>query len=91
MEPKYSKSWAPTSRKSALKVMSEHYKDHVIKEGQQHIVKNILNYTKQAKAFYIANSANGYKIGVNAIKIAGAPGGIFTMDGLIKSFWYILK
>ena len=85
------KSWAPTSRKSALKVMSEHYKDHVIKEGQQHIVKNILNYTKQAKAFYIANSANGYKIGVNAIKIAGAPGGIFTMDGLIKSFWYILK
>ena len=85
------KAWAPTSKKSALKVMSEHYKNHVINEGQQYIVKNILNYTKQAKAFYIANISSGYRIGVNAIKIAGAPGGIFTMDGLIKSFWYILR
>ena len=85
------KAWASTTTKSSLKVMSEHYTKHVIQEGQQHIVKNILNYTNQAKSFFAANSSLAYSIGKNALKISGGPGGIYTIEGLIKSFWYILR
>lgn len=85
------KSWAPTGGKSGLKQMSEHYTRHVIKEGQQSIVKNVLNYTKQANQFFAQNSSSGYLLREGVIKIAGAPGGIFNTNGLIRSFWYILK
>ena len=85
------KSWAPSGGKSGLKQMSEHYTKHVIKEGQQGIVKNILNYTKQANQFFAQNSSSGFLLREGVIKIAGAPGGIFNTNGLIRSFWYILK
>ena len=85
------KAWQPTTQKSSLRVMSEHYKDHVIAEKQRQIAKNIINYTKHAQSFYTSNVSRAYQIGKNAMKIAGAPGGIFTKSGLIKSFWYIFK
>jgi len=85
------KSWAPTGGESRLKQMSKHYRKHVKDEGQQSVVKNILNYTKQAKQFFAQNSSSGYLLRDGIIKIAGAPGGIFNTSGLIRSFWYILK
>ena len=85
------KSWAPTGGKSGLKQMSEHYTRHVINEGQQGIVKNIINYTKQANQFFAQNSSSGFLLREGVIKIAGAPGGIFNTNGLIRSFWYVLK
>ena len=54
------------------------------------IAKNIVNYTKQAQSFFSKNNASGYLLREGVIKIAGAPGGIFNTDGLIRSFWYIL-
>ena len=85
------KAWAPTGGKSGFKQMTEHYTKHVIKEGQQGAVKNILNYTKQATEFFAQNNTSGVLLREGVIKIAGAPGGIFNTNGLIRSFWYILK
>lgn len=85
------KSWASTTQKTSLKVMVEHFEKHVIKEGQQHMAKNIVQYTKQAKTFVTKNINLAYEIGVDAMKIAGAPGAIITKKGLLKSFWYILR
>ena len=84
------KLWAPSSTKSGYAQMVGHYNKHVIAEGQKHLAKNIVNYTMQAKGFFATNSASAFSIGKNALKIAGAPGGIFAANGLIKSFWYIL-
>jgi RHS repeat-associated protein len=86
---KAAQSWAASSGKSSYSQMVSHYKNHVINEGQKHIAKNIVNYTRHANQFWASNSSNAYKIGVDAFKIAGGPGGIFTSSGLIKSFWYI--
>ena len=84
------KSWASVGGKTAFKQMTEHYAKHVINEGQKFIAKNIVNYTKQAKMFFINNNASGYLLRQGVIKIAGAPGGIFDTNGLIRSFWYVL-
>lgn len=74
---------------SLFQQMTEHYMKHVIKEGQKSAAKNIVNYTKQAKAFFANNSTSGYLLRKGVIKIDGAPGGIFNTDGLIRSFWYV--
>ena len=84
------KSWAATGGKSGFQQMALHYNKHVIIEGQKSIAKNIVNYTKQAQSFFSKNNASGYLLREGVIKIAGAPGGIFNTDGLIRSFWYIL-
>ena len=84
------KSWATTGGKSGFKQMTEHYTKHVINEGQKSVAKNIVNYTKQAKMFFANNNASGYLLREGVIKIAGAPGGIFNTNGLIRSFWYVL-
>ena len=52
--------------------------------------KKYVNYTKQAKMFFANNNASGYLLREGVIKIAGAPGGIFNTNGLIRSFWYVL-
>ena len=70
--------------------MTQHYTKHVINEGQKSVAKNIVNYTKQAKMFFANNNASGYLLREGVIKIAGAPGGIFNTNGLIRSFWYVL-
>ena len=44
----------------------------------------------QAKMFFANNNASGYLLREGVIKIAGAPGGIFNTNGLIRSFWYVL-
>ena len=85
------KAWANTGNKTSFKQMTDHYYRHVIKEGQKSVAKNIVNYTKQAKAFFLNNNSSGYMLRDGVIKIAGAPGGIFNTNGLIRSFWYILK
>lgn len=69
--------------------MTAHYARHVIAEGQKSVAKNIVNYTKQAKLFFSQNGGTGYLLREGVIKIAGAPGGIFNTNGLIRSFWYI--
>ena len=84
------KSWATTGGKSGFKQMTQHYTRHVINEGQKSVAKNIVNYTKQAKMFFANNNASGYLLREGVIKIAGAPGGIFNTNGLIRSFWYVL-
>ena len=84
------KSWATTGGKSGFKQMTQHYTKHVINEGQKSVAKNIVNYTKQAKMFFANNNASGYLLREGVIKIAGAPGGIFNTNGLIRSFWYVL-
>ena len=84
------KSWAATGGKSGFQQMALHYNKHVTIEGQKSIAKNIVNYTKQAQSFFSKNNASGYLLREGVIKIAGAPGGIFNTDGLIRSFWYIL-
>ncbi|MBQ8772337.1 MAG: RHS repeat-associated core domain-containing protein [Clostridia bacterium] len=86
-----SKLWAPSRSKSAYRQMVDHYSDHVIKEGQKAVAKNIVNYSKQASQFFMENSSLGVSLRNGVIKIPGAPGGIFNTDGLIRSFWYILK
>ena len=84
-----SKLWANTGNKTAYKQMVEHYGKHVIREGQKSVAKNIVNYSKQASQFFMNNSSSGVALRQGVIKIAGAPGGIFNIDGLIRSFWYI--
>ena len=84
------KSWVATGGKSGFKQMTQHYTKHVINEGQKSVAKNIVNYTKQAKRFFANNNASGYLLREGVIKIAGAPGGIFNTNGLIRSFWYVL-
>ena len=84
-----SKLWANTGNKTAYRQMVEHYKKHVIQEGQQLIAKNIVNYSKQASDFYINNFLSGRLLRNGVVKISGAPGGIFNTNGLIRSFWYI--
>ena len=84
------KSWVATGGKSGFKQMTQHYTRHVINEGQKSVAKNIVNYTKQAKVFFANNNASGYLLREGVIKIAGAPGGIFNTNGLIRSFWYVL-
>ena len=83
------KAWVGTGGKTSFQQMTEHYMKHVIKEGQKSVAKNIVNYTKQAKAFFANNSTSGYLLRKGVIKIDGAPGGIFNTDGLIRSFWYV--
>ena len=83
------KAWVGTGGKTSFQQMTEHYMKHVIKEGQKSAAKNIVNYTKQAKAFFANNSTSGYLLRKGVIKIDGAPGGIFSTDGLIRSFWYV--
>lgn len=85
-----SKLWANTGNKTAYKQMVEHYGKHVIREGQKSVAKNIVNYSKQASQFFANNSSSGFALRQGVIKIAGAPGGIFNADGLIRSFWYVL-
>ena len=85
-----SKLWANTGNKTAYKQMVEHYGKHVIREGQKSVAKNIVNYSKQASQFFTNNSSSGFALRQGVIKIAGAPGGIFNADGLIRSFWYVL-
>jgi len=84
------KSWASAGGKTSFQQMTEHYTKHVINEGQKSVAKNIVNYTKQAKIFFANNNTSGYLIRKGVIKIAGAPGGIFNVNGLIRSFWYVL-
>ena len=86
------KAWNGVANKniSPYQDMVRHYEKHVIQEGQKAIAKNIVNYTKQAKAFFTNNETLGYLLRNGIIKIAGAPGGIFTTGGKILSFWYIL-
>lgn len=84
-----SKLWANTGNKTAYKQMVEHYGKHVIGEGQKSVAKNIVNYSKQASQFFVNNSSSGVVLRQGVIKIAGAPGGIFNIDGFIRSFWYI--
>jgi len=85
------KMWAHTGNKTGYQQMVEHYANHVIKEGQKHAAKNIVNYTKDACSFFARNKTSGYLLREGVVKIAGAPGGIFNTDGLIRSFWYILR
>lgn len=42
---------------------------HVIKEGQKSLAKNIVNYTKQAKAFFANNITSGYLLCEGVIKL----------------------
>ena len=84
-----SKLWANTGNKTAYKQMVDHYGKHVIQEGQKSIAKNIVNYTRQASKFFANNSSSGVVLRQGVIKIVGSPGGIFNIDGLIRSFWYI--
>lgn len=84
-----SKLWANTGNKTAYKQMVEHYGKHVIKEGQKSVAKNIVNYSKQASQFFMSNSSSGITLRHGVIKIVETPGGIFNIDGLIRSFWYI--
>ena len=84
-----SKLWANTGNKTAYDQMIEHYSRHVIDEGQKHAAKNIVSYTKQASEFYAKHSSMGRTLRPGVVKIDGAPGGIFNVDGVIRSFWYI--
>ena len=88
-----SKLWADTGNKTAYKQMVEHYQRHVIMEGQKTVAKNIVKYSKDAYQFFQNNSLNAKIINaqLGVLKIAGAPGGIYNLNGLIRSFWYILK
>ena len=83
------KAWASTGGKTSFQQMTYHYTKHVIEEGQKSVAKNIVNYTKQAKLFFANNKSSGYLLRKGVIKIAGGPGGIFNINGLIRSFWYV--
>jgi hypothetical protein len=88
-----SKLWANTGNKTAYRQMVDHYQNHVIREGQKAVAKNIVAYSREASQFFINNASDAYVINqaLGTLKIAGAPGGIFTSTGLIRSFWYILR
>ena len=83
-----SKLWANTGNKTAYRQMVNHYQNHVIKEGQKAVAKNIVKYSKDAYQFFQSNSMNAQIINtqLGVVKIAGAPGGIYNSNGLIRSF-----
>ena len=64
-------------------------KKYVIGKGQKSIAKNIVNYSKQTSQFFANNSLAGVTLRSGVIKIYEAPRGIFNINGLIRSFWYI--
>ena len=78
-----------TGNKTAYKQIVEHYSKHVIQEGQKSVANNIVNSSTEASKFFTENSSSDVALRQGVIKIAGAPGGIFNIDGLIRSFWYI--
>ena len=86
-----SKLWASTGNKTAYQQMVNHYTKHVVNEGQKHLAKNIVTYSKQAAQFFQHNASKGYMLRSGVVKISGTPGGIYNADGLIRSFWYVLE
>ena len=52
--------------------------------------KTLLIIQNKPNCFFSQNNGSGYLLREGAIKIAGAPGGIYNTNGLIRSFWYIL-
>ena len=77
---KAAQSWAASSGKSSYAQMVSHYKSHVINEGQKHIAKNIVNYSRHANQFWASNSSHAYRIGVDAFKIAVGPGDVTHLE-----------
>ena len=79
--------WYRSSFPTAAASLEYHHRTH----GQAH-GKSREEYTKDAEAFYAANSDKGVtwalKDGTQGIKIKGQPGGIFTATGQIVTFWY---
>jgi len=63
-----------------------HWKKHAEKHG-----KNLEDYINDARSFFEANRHQGHlhntEVGPG-IKVRGAPGGIFSNDGRIATFWY---
>jgi len=63
-----------------------HWKEHAMKYG-----KSLEDYMDDALRFFEANKHHGHRwpteVG-EGIKIPGKPGGIFSKDGRIVTFWY---
>ena len=85
-----SSMWTNTGSKSGYQQMVEHYEKHVLKEHNENIAHNIVDYTNQAIDYYNENVNLGRTIrdGVIKIKTKDGLGGFFDINGSIRSFWY---
>ena len=86
------KSWKNVNFSSIAASIRYHFGRHVVTPG---IEKNIFQFTDDALNFFKNNSTLGKDIilkdGSTGLKITtpgGGPGGIFTKEGKIISFWY---
>ena len=86
------KSWNKVNWRSVSLAAKHHYSKHVLNQGMRN---NLMQYTDDALNFFNTNKNLGKEImlrdGSMGMKIRlgpNQPGGIFTTDGRIVSFWY---
>lgn len=86
------KSWSKVNWRSVSSAAKYHYSKHVLNQGMRN---NLMQYTDDALNFFNTNKNLGKEImlrdGSMGMKIRlgpNQPGGIFTTDGRIVSFWY---
>jgi hypothetical protein len=84
--------WGSAGGRSAQQNMIHHFDKHVIKEGHSYLGRNVIQYTRNARAFFNANqssmtlTSSGNYI-VRGIYLGYKVGGIFAGSGLIYSFF----
>gem|GEM_PF-1828088 len=86
------KSWSKVNWRSVSSAVKYHYSKHVLNQGMRN---NLMQYTDDALKFFNTNKHLGKEVmlrdGSMGMKIRlgpNQPGGIFTTDGRIVSFWY---
>lgn len=84
--------WGSTAANTSQQQMIEHFGKHVVKEGHSYLGRNVIQYTRNARTFYNANttllkltSSGNYVI--RGIYAGYKVGGFFGGSGLIYSFF----
>jgi hypothetical protein len=84
--------WGSTATRTSQQNMISHFESHVIKEGHSYLGKNVIQYTRNARTFYNANtsllkltSSGNYMI--RGFYTGYKVGGFFNKAGLIFSFF----
>ncbi len=84
--------WGSTATRTSQQNMIHHFEKHVVNEGHKYLGRNVISYTKNARAFYNANtsllkltSSGNYMI--RGMYTGYSVGGFFGGSGLIYSFF----
>ena len=83
------KAWDASSKGRPWRNMSDHYAKHVLQEGKSAMTKNVITYTRDAKALWNGAKGVGKVMSSGSLRLKGAGvGGFYAASGLIRSFFY---